>query len=201
MQDRLDFSKGQNADTDCQVLESMIDGCVSVSHSTTAQDLNGIDYIAQLRGGAELFVDAKTRDKGCSKFWKNDRIEIALEVWSVMPEDENDSGTVGWTLCETKSVDLILFKFHPDDTQRVFLFSFQHLRMAFRRNCRRWISQYKVDIQRSTHNGQSWRSKCVFVPVKTVEKAIREVRRAEIEFEDEPCPKTKDLFGKPAFSE
>lgn len=191
--ERIDFSRGQREQTDIATLKSMIDGCATVVKTDLATDKSGVDYIATLRGGAKLRVDAKTRQKGCSQYWKHGTPELALEKWSVVPTDSYD-GAVGWTLCESKDLDLVFFKFHPSDCDTAYLLSYHHLRMAFRRNCVRWEERFKVDTQTTVYDGRQWRSRCVFVPVPVVERAIREVRRALIETTDEPCPVTGDLF-------
>jgi len=191
--DNLTFSQGRSQSTDLQTIRSAIDGCVAVHKTGTEEDRNGVDYRAVLRGGAEVTIDAKTRRKGCSQYWTNGTPEVALEKWSVVPNN-GTSGETGWTLCESKEVDLIFFKFHPDDCTSTFLFSYQLLRIAFRNYCNTWYEMFKVDRQRSRRGRQSWYSECVFVPVPTVERAIRDVRRHPLQDADDICPVTADLF-------
>jgi hypothetical protein len=181
MQDNLVFSKGALQTSDTATLMEMISGCHKVEPGLEASDRNGIDYIATLRKGARIFIDAKTRRKGCSKFWTRDtngrrQPEVALEYWSVMPGGKYGKrmGKVGWTLCETKQTDLILYTFDPEDSRDVFLFSFQLLRMSFRRNCKDWMSSHKVDVQDSG----TWQSQAVFVPVSVVFDSVRLVSQA-----------------------
>lgn len=192
--ERVEFSKGKREQTDIATLRSMIDGCTSVVKTDLATDKSGVDYIATLRRGAKLHIDAKTREKGCSRYWTTGDAELALEKWSVIPTSSNH-GAVGWTLCESKDLDLVFFKFHPDDCKTGYLFSYHHLRMAFRRNCLCWEGRFKVDTQTTTHNGKEWQSQCVFVPIPVVEHAIKKVRRAPIQAEAKPIDATKDLFG------
>jgi len=179
-QEKLNRSKGVCASNDMNVLQRMIDGCKEVYPTGTVQDKMGVDYVAVLRGGARLYVDAKNRERGCSKYW-NSGPELALELWSVRPggkyNTRRSQAKTGWTLCETKDVDLILFTFDPTDCATAFLFSYQHLRIAFRRNYKNWNDKYKTDIQSSKDRGRRWQSECIFVSVCTVEKAIRNVRR------------------------
>jgi len=169
MFERLAFSRGRRQETDTETIKDMIDGCVFVSVAPTEMDRQGIDYVAVLRGGAEVFIDAKARDRGCSRYWQ-DGPELALEDWSVLPEN-GQPGKVGWALDESKRTHLVLFTFDPSDTDQCFLISFQLLRVAFRRNYNQWRNAYKNDTQ--TSNG--WHSHCVFVPVGEVFDAIRQV--------------------------
>ena len=173
-QERLAFSFGEQRDTDLATIQAMIDGCVSVTQADEKLDRSGVDYIARLRRGAELLIDAKTRDRGCSKWWVQGVPELALETWSARPGGKfgiaRDRAKVGWTLCEAKNVDLILFKFHPDDSRKVYLACFQLLRMAFRRNLGKWSGQFNTGVQSSS----SWESECLFVPANVVYAAMLE---------------------------
>lgn len=167
--ERLTFSEGRRQDNDLETIKTMIVGCEDVKIAPVDLDRQGVDYVATLRKGAKILIDAKARDAGCSKHW-NGEPELALEDWSVMPEN-GSLGKVGWTLDESKMTDLILFTFAPQDTPLCYLMSFQLLRIAFRRNYDQWRRQYKNDIQDSG----AWRSRCVFVPVSIVFAAIQEV--------------------------
>lgn len=88
-------------------------------------------------------------------------------------KDKRQTGKVGWTLSESSGVDYILFTFDPADTPEVFLYPFQLLRMAFRRNLKTWQKGYKVDKQ----NSGQWRSECVFVPESVVWDGIYQAMR------------------------
>jgi hypothetical protein len=167
--ERLEFSKGIVQETDLATIRALIPGCTNIVLSTLEQDRNGTDYVATLRGGATVNIDAKRRDRGASRFW-NGEPDLALEDWSVVPIN-GARGKAGWTLDESKETDLVLFMFDPEDTNECFLMAFQLLRVAFRRNHSEWISRYKDAFQRNP----SWRSHCIFVPVSTVLDAIREV--------------------------
>jgi hypothetical protein len=173
--ERLEFSLGKQQDCDKQTIQRMIPGCVSVDDASQLLNTNGVDYVATLRKGAVILIDAKTRDKGCSRFWKAKEPEFALETWSVRPGGRFGTpecrAKTGWTLCEAKNVDLILFKFDPSDSEDVFLVCFQLLRAAFRTHLPEWRTKYKVDVQSS----RSWQSECVFVPEGVVHAAIRRV--------------------------
>ena len=168
-ENRLAFSEGRRQDTDIQTIRKMIDGCADVRIPTTQENKKGIDYVATLRHGAELYIDAKARDAGCSRFWK-DGPELALEDWSVVADNGN-TPKVGWTLDESKLSDLILFTFDPSDADVCYLLCFQLLRIAFRRNYREWKRTYKGAFQ----NSADWRSHCIFVPASVVMEAIATV--------------------------
>ncbi len=175
-QTQLDFSRGVREVSDMDTLRAMIPGCVSVLKTHEEMDRQGVDYIARLRKGDELLIDAKTRIRECSKYWKSEP-EVALEIWSVRPggkyQTPQNRGKTGWTLSESKHVDLILYTFDPFDCDDVFLVSFPLLRMAFQRHYRQWTKPmneggFKRGIQDSFH----WESECIFVPIGVVHQGI-----------------------------
>lgn len=170
--EKLAYSRGVRESSDIDVLRQLIVGCVEIEKTTIEQDKSGVDYIAVLRSGAKVLVDAKTRTPGCSVYWKQGP-ELALETWSVFPTKER-KGKTGWTLSEKTEVDYILFTFSPGDTNSVFLYPFQLLRISFRRNLAKWKKKYKVDKQ----NSGDWRSECIFVPESIVWESIREVMQS-----------------------
>lgn len=173
-QERLDFSLGRRKENDLSIIRRMVIGCVDVQKTTVAQDRTGVDYIATLRGGASIRIDAKareTRPGGIRKHWRQGE-EIALEIWSVIPTP-TIKGKAGWTLTESKEVDLILFTFDPCDSERVFLLPFQQLRMAFRRNLLLWKQRgYRVATQTTPTRHGKYQSECIFVPASVVIDAI-----------------------------
>ncbi len=176
----LDYSRGVREQTDALTIQSMIDGCTQVVKTDVHDDRAGVDYVATLRKGASILIDAKTRTPGCSRHWRQGP-ELALEIWSVMPGGKygipDDRKKVGWTLCETKSVDYILFTFDPADSSEVFLYPYQLLRMTFRRMLTRWQQQgYKSDTQDSG----MWQSQCVFIPESVVWGALRDSMRVQV---------------------
>lgn len=166
-EERLAWSFGQRQESDLETIKELIPGCASVRVGTVAEDRAGIDYVAVLRRGAEIFIDAKNRSAGCSGFWTNGP-ELALEIWSVMP-DGGSQGKTGWTLDEAKRTDMVLFGFDASDSDVVYLVGFQSLRIAFRNNIREWMEQFKVSIQQS----DGWKSQSIFVPAAVVLNAIR----------------------------
>jgi len=173
---KLAFSQGVQQETDIETLQKLIDGCDSIIKTSTEIDKSGIDYIATLRRGATIRIDAKTREKGCSEFWRYEEPEFAPEIWSVMPYGKfnipPEQAKVGWTLDEKKEVDYIFCTFDPVDSNKVYLLPFQLYRMAFRKNYPCWKEDYQISIQESKKNGRSWQSQCVFVPASIILNAI-----------------------------
>ena len=96
---KLQFSLGEREIVDKNVLKNTICGSVKIEKTDEKLDREGIDYISPLRGGAKVFIDAKTREPGASRYWKNGEPDLALEIWSVV-RDERHPGKVGWTLSE-----------------------------------------------------------------------------------------------------
>lgn len=164
---KLCYSRGIRESTDLETLKSMIPGCLSVEKTSVEQDKQGIDYIATLRKGAKILIDAKTRTKNCAKYWKCGP-ELALEIWSVKPEN-GLNGKTGWTLNESCLVDYILFTFDPVDCNTAFLYPFQLLRTSFVLFYKQWKNEFKSDIQSSG----LWKSECLFVPEDVVYAAMR----------------------------
>lgn len=137
----------------------MLDGCVSIEQATRSEDLAGVDLWATLRGGRRVGVDAKGREPGCSKFWSDGTPELALEVWSKMP-DSTTKGVAGWTLNEKKTTEWVFYCWDSSDSSLELLLPFQALRVAFRRNVTEWREQYKAAPQPNS----GWTSFAVFVP-------------------------------------
>lgn len=164
----LAVSKGQRKHTDAATILAMLEGCIGVRSADLALDIRGVDYIAKLRGGADVYIDAKTRQRGCSKYWGVEP-ELAVELWSVRPS-KTQLGKPGWTLDEAKLTDLVLYTWHTDDSERAYLLPFQCLRVAARRNIKRWLCEFKSDVQDSG----KWQSEAVFVPASEVIAAINQ---------------------------
>lgn len=181
-QERLQFSKGARQESDLATIMALLDGCVSVTANDVEGNDNGIDYIATLRRGTQVLIDAKAREKGCSRYWKNMQPELAIETWSVMPggrfNTPSRNAKAGWTLDESKMTDMILYTFDSADCSTAFLFPFQSLRMAARRMVKHWIRRYKVDVQTSGN----WQSEAVFVPASEVISAMETTFSATVDF-------------------
>lgn len=179
MSRQLEFSRGRRLECDLETIRCMLTGCVDVRIATPAEDRSGVDYVATLRRGADVRIDAKARSKGCRGFWRHGP-DLALEKWSVIPTDSDPDGRCGWTLSESSDVDLILFTFDPSDCKDVYLIPFQPLRLAFRHNLPDWERCYKVKRQRTEESGRAWQSQCVFVPACVVEDAVRRACRGRL---------------------
>ena len=166
---KLSFSLGERENFDMNLIrKALAPSCVSVEKTDAETDKTGVDYIATLRRGATILIDAKSREKGSSRFWKNGEPELALEKWSVYP-DPWQQGKAGWTLNEKRNTDMILYTFDPSDTRTYYLLPFHHLRMAFMHNLKAWEQRYGLKKQVS----RRWRSEAVFVPAGVVLDAIR----------------------------
>lgn len=191
--ERLALSKGRRQETDEATLRLMFPECVGVEKTTEAVDRSGVDYIVMLRRGATVRVDAKTREPGCARYWKDRSPEVALEIWSVMPGGKfgvPDHGKrAGWTLDESKDVDLILFTFDPSDHEYAYVRSLPLLRETFRRYFVRW-SRYRRAKQESDkwlpqeQRTLRWESECRFVPLDVVDAAMYETSRIRTALDD-----------------
>lgn len=174
----LNFSIGQRSDTDAATIKKLLHGCQTVEKNEVDGNDRGVDYIATLRRGTVVLIDAKTRQKGCGRFWSGEP-ELAIEIYSVMPgglfDTPTDKAKAGWTLDESKLTHMILYTFDPSDSETTYLLPFQSLRIATARNREKWTARYKVGIQTSG----SWQSKAVFVPASVVIEAIKETFTGE----------------------
>ncbi len=166
--ERLEFSLGENKRHDENIIRKIIPNCVKVEKTNVNADKGGIDYVAYLPEGGRVNIDVKTRDKGASKYWKQGEPELALEVWSVCPKADQ-AGKSGWTLSTGTQVDYILYKFHEQDSNKIYILPYQQLRMSFIRNNGEWIKRYGVKRQDSG----KWQSEAVFVPASVVIEAIK----------------------------
>jgi len=159
-------------DSDFSAIMEMLDGCVGVVAAPVHLDKIGVDYIATLRGGADVMIDAKARRAGASRQrgWDAENPLLAIEVWSVAPGGKYDTKRpkTGWTLDEGKVTDMILSTFDPSDSRIRVLLPFQSLRIATRRNIKRWIAVFGLRIQ----DNNRFESQCVFVPLEDVTTAI-----------------------------
>lgn len=168
--EKLEYSLGAQKKFDCEILKSHIPKCVSVIKTDTETDKTGIDYIATLKGGAEIYIDAKTRVGGCSKYWDG-QPELCIETWSV-----KEKAIPGWTYKESTKVDYILYTFAPEDYSGYFFIPFQLLRAAAIRHYHEWVSRYKEKPQRN----MGYTSMAVFVPADVVLNAVREQMEGEV---------------------
>ena len=168
---KLAFSNGANAESDMERIKYVLGrACAKVEKTDIEADKTGIDYVATLRGGATVNVDAKRREKGASRYWKNGEPELAIETYSVYDTK------YGWTFSTSSLVDYILYSFEPEDCNDYFFLPFQLLRKAACDNVRKigdkilWNGLY---IERKQFSGD-WESRCIFVPASVVISAITE---------------------------
>lgn len=158
------FSLGEREQFDICVLKKAICKCEKVEKTTEELDRKGIDYIATLTGGAQIYIDAKAR----RSVWVVEGSPLlALEMWSVRPSKGN-KGKLGWTLNTKTNVDMILYTFPKDKWKSFYLIPYQFLRMAFYKNGRAWLQKYGSRIQ----NNGSWESECMFVPANVILQAV-----------------------------
>jgi hypothetical protein len=175
--DKLAFTRGIREATDTATILRLLPGCVSVTKTDNETDRCGVDFIADLRRGAKVLIDSKTREPGAAHWWRHDEPEFALEIWSVcaggkyaMPDNKKK---IGWTLNESTPVDMILYTFDPADSMEAFLIGFQPLRMAFRSYFHQWCKKY----ERKTQDSKTWESECVFVPASVCLAGIMRASR------------------------
>lgn len=164
---KLEFSFGRREQIDLETIKDVISSCISVEKTDVETDKTGIDYIATLKDGAKIGIDAKAREKGASRYWKYGEAELALEIWSVCPT-KTAKGKKGWTLSEKSNVDYILYTFDCNDWDKFYLLPFQLLRNAFNKNGVKWCKKYKRKKQYS----DCWQSEAVFVPASVVISAV-----------------------------
>ena len=87
-QDKFSYSQDQ-IDSDIAKIKNYFPNCSEVVRAKIDDDKQGIDYIATLKGGAQIFIDAKTREKGASCYWKHGEPELALEIYSSVETKKN----------------------------------------------------------------------------------------------------------------
>lgn len=177
--EKLNYSFEVTSEFDMEVLKQVIPNCRDVRKSSMERDKFGIDYVATLKGGSEVYIDAKTREVGASKWWKYGEPELALETWSVCPGGKyntpNNLKKPGWSWDSSKLSDLILYTFHPSDTSNAYILPFQHIRMAVHKYMRQWIAEYGVKTQETEINGFRYESQAVFIPASVLVEAISDM--------------------------
>ena len=141
--EKLSYSLGHQQTVDCNILRSHIPKCIGVEKTSVDIDRTGVDYIATLQGGTKIFIDAKTRTPGCSRYWKGEP-ELAIETWSVV-----EKKIPGWTFNEKSDVDYILYTFPKEDYAGCFFIPFQLLRSASIRCYPDWRKRFPKHYQRN----------------------------------------------------
>lgn len=161
--DKLTFSQSK-IDSDMAIIKSYFPRCLKVEVCDLVNDKHGSDYIATL-GNTKIFIDAKTREKGASRFWKHGEPELVLEVFSVVEEKK-----IGWTFSGHSIADYILYTFDPADTDKIYMLPFQSLRKIAFEKIKEWSITYGKKVQES----DTWHSMAVFVPASVVLLAINQ---------------------------
>lgn len=171
---KLEFSQSlmQN---DIGIIKQAFPKCINVTKTNEAVDRTGIDYVAELQGGAKINIDVKRREKGASCFWKHNEPELALETWSVYPDNIN-TGKPGWSVSDISNVHFILFIFDRSDSDKYYLLPYQQLRAAFINNYYDWVKRF----ERKKQYSGDWTSEAVFVPASVVIKAINQEMQSSL---------------------
>ena len=174
--EKYTYSISEQQKIDMELLKNNIPDCVKVAKTGPGFDMLGVDYIATLTGGAQIYIDAKTRMPGCSKWWKNGEPDLALELWS-----DIDAKKDGWTLSTTTPVDFILYTFDGSDWDKSYLISFQLLRAALIKNMDLWIKTYRTKKQTSSNSyGDVWYGEAMFIPVSVVLAAVNQTKIIQV---------------------
>ena len=154
---------------DKDLIVDVIPGCANVVKTKPNVDKLGVDYIAVLKDGSEVTIDAKTRRPGSSKFWKSGEPELCLERYSVVEQKK-----IGWLFkSSTIHPDYILYTFDRNDTDKFYLIPYLLLRKAAWKYWRSWATRYGVKQQPNDSYG-GYTSDAVFVPASMVISAVSE---------------------------
>ena len=160
---KLEFSHGANAEDDKAKIKCALGAaCIGVEKTDVETDKTGIDYIATLKKGATIYIDAKRRESGASRWWKHGCPELAIETWSVYNKK------FGWTFNQSSNVDYILYTFNPLDSDRYYFIPFQLLRKVSFDNGMKWMKLYGEKKQPN----YGWESRAIFVPADVLIEAI-----------------------------
>jgi len=169
-QEKLRYSLGSQQKFDIAILKNHIPHCISIEKTEVETDKTGIDYVARLSDGAEIYIDAKTREPGCSRYW-NGQPELAIETWSVITRRDDGKWIYkipGWTYKKSSNVDYILYTFPENDCREYFFIPFQLLRKASIENYHDWSKRY---IRKKQKN-RKYYSEAIFVPANVVLQAV-----------------------------
>jgi hypothetical protein len=166
--EKLAASKCKQAqEDDIACIRSMLNHIEEITPANDDEDKSGIDYIVRLIGGREITVDVKTREQGCSRYWKRKTSkgsampELAIET---IAGRGGKSEKIGWTLDHKKETDLILYRWHNSDCSHCFMICFHTLRMT----AERMIKDWKATFRETTQRNPQWISRALFVPADIV---------------------------------
>jgi len=141
---------------------------VTIEPAAEDDDRAGVDYWALLPSGRRLGIDLKLRrDHG-------DAGDVALELWSVVPGPDGRPGVPGWPWDPRKRTDYVLWLWL--DTRTYYAIPYPLLQAAFCRYARSWVRRYRTADQSSG----GWTSRCVFVPIRDLDRAIAAVSRGRL---------------------
>ncbi|MBR2265211.1 MAG: hypothetical protein IJ882_00815 [Paludibacteraceae bacterium] len=163
-----EYSIGNREQFDVSLLERIIPSCAGVVKTETEIDKQGVDYIATLKDGSSVTIDAKTRQPGARKYWSGEP-ELALEQYSVVQRKK-----VGWLFKRSPThPDYILYTFAKEDTDKYYLIPFILLKKAAFENWKQWEQRFKIKYQPNESHG-GYTSSALFVPASTLLSAVAE---------------------------
>lgn len=162
----LEYSLGEREQFDISILKRHFFRVKSIEKTDVETDKTGIDYVATLYDGSHFTIDAKTRQEGCSRYWKDNTPELCVEEYS-----DKEREVIGWLFKNSENhPDYILYTFHKHDSNRYYLIPYQLLRRAAKRYWAAWVHDYGVKEQKN----HGWTSTAIFVPAPVLLKAIYE---------------------------
>lgn len=162
-----EYSIGNREQFDASLLKKAIHQCAGVEKTGEKMDKQGVDYVATLKDGSTVTIDAKTRKPGASRWWSGKEPDLCLERYSVVEQK-----IVGWLFKQSAiHPDYILYTFDKSDTDRFYLIPYMLLRKAAFVRWRMWEQKYGVKKQPNDSHG-GYTSDAVFVPASVVIAAI-----------------------------
>ena len=170
----FEYSLGSRERFDISLLRQVIPNCKTVEKTQSDTDRQGVDYIAYLKDGSKVTIDAKTRQPGAKRWWQHGEPELALEQYSV-----KETKKVGWLFKRsTIHPDYILYTFDKADTPKYYLIPFMLLRKAAFIKWQEWARKYLIKPQpNETHGGYT--STAIFVPASVLIAAVAEQMAGE----------------------
>ena len=170
--ENLMFSIGDREKFDIDLLKEYIPSCDKVEKTDIETDKTGTDYIATLKDGSSVTIDAKTRKKGAKQYWEYGEPELALERYSVV-----EKKIVGWLFKDSDvHPDYILYTFDKSDTDKFFFIPYILLRKACAENGQVWKAKYKLKTQPNF----GYTSDALFVPASVVINAVRDCMEGKV---------------------
>lgn len=174
---KLQASK-QNKQRHIEAIKSYFPDALGIREGRVDEDIQGADFIVML-AGKNIAIDVKTRERGCSKYWRNRKLpEAALEIWSAAPTPERPQGIKGWCRDPAKKTDFILFIFDNSDTEKTYLIPFEMLRTAYSLYGSEWAKNFKIAKQKTPSfkaNGDDRFGECIFIPLVVIRAALNQI--------------------------